>query len=366
MRLDAARIGSMSGAVRVDAAIAGGGVIGLSLGLELLGRGLKVAVMERGRAMGGASRAAAGMLAVHDPQNPPELLPLSLRSWALYPEYLARVEELSRRSVPLRTRKALQYVKAGDRSGALATEAEVAEFAPGLRTGVQAFTWFDEGSLDPQDLCQALPLAFVAAGGLLLEGTEMLAVEDGLGGVAVRTAQGRIDAEMFVNCRGAWAGQNQPGRVPVLPVKGQMLNLCCAPERLRCVVRAPGVYLVPRGDGRVAVGATIEQVGFDESVVGAAIEGLAQAARKLLPEATTPMRGDAWAGLRPGTPDGLPILGAAAQEGCWHATGHYRDGILLAPVTARVMAQAMLGEPTDVSLDAFSVERFSTTIAGLD
>ena len=197
----------MSGAVKVDAAIAGGGVIGLSLGLELLRRGLSVTVMERGRAMGGASWAAAGMLAVHDPQNPPELLPLALRSWVLYPEYLERVEELSRCSVPLRTRRALQYVAPDSRTEALATEAEVAELAPGLYMDGLAFTCLDEASLDPRDLCRALPLAFVAAGGTLLAGAEMLGVDGGSSSVAVRSTHGAVSTAMFVNCCGAWAGR---------------------------------------------------------------------------------------------------------------------------------------------------------------
>jgi glycine oxidase len=347
----------MSGVLRVDAAIAGGGIIGLSLGLELLRRGLTVAIIERGRLMGGASRAAAGMLAVHDLQNPPELLPLAVRSWELYPDYLAQVEELSGRRVPLRTRKALQYVAAGGTVGPPVTAAELAEFAPALTPGEQEFVCLDEASLDPRDLCEALPLAFAAAGGVALEGTEVRGVESLMNGVAARTAGGLISAAAFVNCCGAWAGGPELGHLLVRPVKGQMLNLRCAPERLRCVVRAPGVYLVPRGDGRVAVGATIERVGFDEQVMETAIEGLAQAALKLVPDASRPQPADAWAGLRPGTLDGLPILGAAGPAHCWHATGHYRDGILLAPVTARVMAQAILGEQTEVSLAAFSAKR---------
>jgi glycine oxidase len=358
----------MSRAVRVDAAIAGGGIIGLSLGLELLRRGLTVAVMERGQAMGGASRAAAGMLAVHDPQNPDQLLPLALCSNKLYPEYLARVQELSRRSVPLRTQKTLQFVAWNSGAAAHATEAEIAELAPGLQglpiDGL-TFAWLNEASLDPRDLCEALPLAFVAAGGVLLENTETLGVQSIIGGVTVRTAEVPIAAAMFVNCCGAWAGESELGPIPVRPVKGQMLNLRCAPERLRCAVRGPGIYLVPRGDGRVAVGATIEDAGFDENVEGNAIDMLAKAALRLLPEASVPRPMDAWAGLRPGTPDGLPILGLAAQQRCWHATGHYRDGILLAPATARVMAQAMLGERTDVPLEPFSPERFLRSTAGV-
>ncbi len=265
-------MGGMNGSVRVDVAIAGGGIIGLSLGLELRRRGLSVVVIDRQQAMSSASWAAGGMLAVHDPQNPRELMPLSARSWELYPGYLERLESLSGKKVPLRTRRAMQYVapdhwmENGSRSGVgeLVTEADIAEFAPGLDISGQIFEWLEEGSLDPNDLREALPVAFRAAGGKLLEETEMLGVESVTGGVLVKTTRKMVSAGMFVNCCGAWAGAD--GALPVVPVKGQMANLRCKPERLRCVVRAPGIYLIPRGDGRVTVGATIEHVGFDETV----------------------------------------------------------------------------------------------------
>ena len=254
----------------------------------------------------------------------------------------------------------------GTRSGAggLVTAEELEEFAPALDASGHIFEWLDEGSVDPNDLHEALPAAFVAAGGTLLEETEMLSVESVTGGVVVRTSRKLVSAGMFVNCRGAWSGDGagEPehglGRLPVVPVKGQMANLRCQPERLRCVVRAPGIYLVPRGDGRVTIGATIEHVGFDETVHEASIRRMAEAALSLLPEAEAPPLMDMWAGLRPGTPDGLPILGKAEKEHCWHATGHYRDGILLAPVTAHVMAQAMVGERPDVALEAYAPGRF--------
>jgi glycine oxidase len=354
----------MNGSIETDVAIAGGGIIGLSLGLELRRRGLSVIVIDRQQAMSSASWAAGGMLAVHDPQNPAELLPLSVKSWELYPEYLERVEALSGKKVPLRTRRAMQWVapdrQAGQRYGDTVTATEIAEFGPGLEVGDHIFEWLEEGSLDPNDLHEALPAAFVAAGGTLLEETEMLGVEPVSGGVLVRTTRKLVSAGMFVNCCGAWAGERERGlgSLPVRPVKGQMANLRLAPERLRCVVRAPGIYLVPRGDGRVTIGATIEHVGFDETVQEPSIRKMAEAALSLLPEAEAPPQMDMWAGLRPGTPDGLPILGAAAEKHCWHATGHYRDGILLAPVTAHVMAQAMAGELPDVGLEAFAATRF--------
>ncbi len=342
----------------VDVAIAGGGIIGLSLGLELRQRGLSVAVMERGQAMSSASWAAGGMLAVNDPQNPPELLPLSVRSWALYPAYLDRIEALSGRHVPLRTRWTLQLLEPEHESGGIATAVEIAEFAPGLDAIGHSFKLLEEGSLDPNDLREALPAAFRAAEGTLLEGTAVLGVESMAHGVLVETQRERIAAGMFVNCCGAWAGGPRLGGLPVVPVKGQMANLRCQPERLRCVVRVPGIYLIPRGDGRVTIGATLEHAGFDETVQEPSIRQLIEAALRLLPEATTPSQMESWAGLRPGTPDGLPILAPSKTKHCWHATGHYRDGILLAPVTARVMAQAMLGESPDVPLEAFTPARF--------
>jgi glycine oxidase len=359
---------SMNGHAVADVAIAGGGIIGLSLGLEFERRGLSVVVIDRLQAMSSASWAAGGMLAVHDPQNPAALMPLSERSWELYPQYLKRVETLSGKKVPLRTRRAMQFVAVehwaenGTRTGAgsLVNAEDLAEFAPGLDANGHTFEWLEEGSLDPNDLREALPAAFVAAGGTLLEETEMLSVESVTGGVFVKTSRRHVSARMFVNCCGAWAGEPERGlgMLPVVPVKGQMANLRCPPEQLRCVVRAPGIYLVPRGDGRVTIGATIEHVGFDERVDEASIRRMAEAALSLLPEAQAPPQMDMWAGLRPGTPDGLPILGAAGKEHCWHATGHYRDGILLAPVTAQVMAQAMLGERPDVPLDAYAPTRF--------
>jgi glycine oxidase len=348
------------GTVVPDVAIAGAGIIGLSLGLELLERGLSVTVMERRRAMSSASAAAGGMLAVFDPQNPRELMPLAIRSGELYPSFLQRIERLSGMAVPLRTRWAIQHVAAARPGATLASAAEVAEFAPGLQMGDTVYEWLEEGSVDPIDLQKALPKAFEAAGGVLLEHAAVDGVEVHEG-VRVHTSAGDVIAGEFVNCCGSWAGEPSLGleRLPVFPVKGQMVNLRCGVERLGCVVRAPGIYMIPRGDGRVTVGSTIEDAGFDEGVARPAILGLVAAAQSLLPELEVPAPMSMWAGLRPGTPDQLPILGRAEKKHCWHATGHYRDGILLGPVTARVMAQAIAGEQPEVGLEAYSPVRFA-------
>lgn len=352
---------------RADIVIAGGGIIGLSLGLELRLRGASVTVLERGQAMRAASWAAGGMLAVDDPQNPLELMELARLSRRLYPDWLQRIEELSGMPVPMRTRHALQWVSAEVREG-LVTVKEIRALAPRLQElkGVR-FRLIEEGSVDPRDLCAALPKAFVAAGGTLVEGYGVTGITHADTDLTIQTVGGTLHAGHFVNCCGAWAGAALGGlaSVPVEPVKGQMVELHCAPEQLKCVVRASGVYLIPRGDGRVTVGATLEHVGFDDHVDDSAIAGLVQAAQKLLPELESQPPLKSWAGLRPGTPDGLPVMGPALDASlkeiprCWHATGHYRDGILLAPATAHVIAQAIAGEHATVALDAFAAARFT-------
>jgi glycine oxidase len=342
-----------------DVVIAGGGIIGLSIGLELRQRGLSVVVLERGRAMRAASWAAGGMLAARDPETPFALLPLALRSLELFPEYLDRIETLSGERVPLRTRRTLlQPTMWPSTDTEAATPAEMHFLIPGLNETARNFIWLEEDSLDPRDLCRALPEAFSRARGVLLEEAAVLEVERAGPGIIVHTGLEKIQTSNFVNCCGAWAAQPQLGGLPVAPVKGQMVTIALDTDRLRCVLRTPKFYAIPRGDGRVTVGATVEHAGFDQSVEEEQLAGILRTAAQVLPEIEAASRLESWAGLRPGTPDDLPILGAAEADHCWHATGHYRNGILLAPGTARVMAQAILGEPTDVALDSFSPSRF--------
>ncbi len=357
----------MSRSSASDVVIAGGGIIGLSVGLELRQRGLSVTVLERHHAMRAASWAAGGMLAARDPENPPTLLPLSLHSLALYPAYLEKVQASSGQLVPLRTGRTLQqgeHLESDDNfAGNDAMLQDARRWIPGLANTGKKFIWLEEQSLDPRDLCRALPAAFLAEKGVLLEGTTVLAVERSGAGIVVTTPREHIHASTFVNCCGAWAGEPRLGGLPVEPVKGQAVTAAFEADRLRCVLRTPEFYAIPRGDGRVTIGATIEHVGFDEAVEEHRIAALLRIVAKLLPEITGAARLESWAGLRPGTPDGLPILGAGAMEHCWHATGHYRNGVLLAPVTARVIAQSIFGETPDVSLTNFLPSRFQLAVA---
>jgi glycine oxidase len=184
-----------------------------------------------------------------------------------------------------------------------------------------------------------------------------------------------------VNCAGAWSGQlSGIATIPTRPVKGHMLDIIPAQQLaphtttsgsgegvarkaaalLRHVVRSADVYLVPRSDGRIVIGSTVEDVGYDKRVVIGTIQRLHQAAANLVPELGEARIHESWTGLRPGSPDGLPILGATAIPGYFVATGHYRDGILLAPITAQVMAQLIAGQKPDCDLLPFSPSRFDS------
>jgi glycine oxidase len=373
---------------RVDIVIAGGGIIGLSTALELVKAGLRVKVLEKGRAMAESSWAAAGMLAAEDPENPPELAQLAAFSKTLYPEYLEEIERLSRRKVPLRTRNALQATRPGGRfdcgeSGTRfpVSRLEAEEWIPGLATEGRDFLLLDEWSLDPRDLCGALPLAAIAAGVSLEEETEVLTIDVEAASATIATSRGMVSAGAFVNCCGAWSPliQEAPrswSPEAVEPRKGQMAVVrATTGDALRCVLRTPDFYLVPRGDGRIVLGATVEQAGFDRHVHPAALAQLIAQAAELWPAIASAEVVESWAGFRPGTRDNLPLIGPSvgpsgapfgghlrgltSPHRSWIATGHFRNGILLAPATGRVLRQWIDGEEPAVSLDAFAPERYS-------
>ena len=180
----------------------------------------------------------------------------------------------------------------------------------------------------------------------------------------MRTAKSFYAADAVVNCAGAWASMMQPFGLPTRPVKGQMVCVVPGPGKRRPgpliehVVRTPEVYIIPRSDGRILLGATVEEAGFDKRVDPETVQRLHQAAAKVAPAIGEMRIHEVWAGLRPGTPDDLPILGTTALPGYFAATGHYRDGIMLAPITALVMSQLLRGRKPEFDLQAFSATRF--------
>ncbi|MGC2479821.1 MAG: FAD-dependent oxidoreductase, partial [Candidatus Sulfotelmatobacter sp.] len=192
-------------------------------------------------------------------------------------------------------------------------------------------------------------------------GDEVTAINVSDGRVAgVFTTKTSFHAPKVINCAGAWSGQIAPLAFPTRPVKGQMLCLLSPSHNLlKHVIRAPEVYLIPRSDGRILVGATVEEAGFDKRTDVETIQRLHRAAIDLIPELRNAKILEDWAGLRPGTPDALPILGPTAAPGYYVATGHFRDGILLAPITAQVMAEVITGTSCNYDLKPFSSARFS-------
>jgi glycine oxidase len=213
----------------------------------------------------------------------------------------------------------------------------------------------EEKSLDPRMLGAALLEALRAKGIEIHAGRRVSGVRDGDGGVSVETAEGAVRAGCFVDCTGAWS------HPPIAPKKGQMLSVELQ-GRLEQVLRTPEVYLVPRRigpqAGRVVIGATVEDAGFDTTTRGEDIARLHALASELLPMLAEARIVEQWAGLRPGTPDDLPMLGLIAERR-FLAAGHFRNGILLAPATARLMAQMVMGEVPEIGVAAFSPERFA-------
>ena len=196
--------------------------------------------------------------------------------------------------------------------------------------------------------------------------------QDSRGGVEVANLAGRYESHAAHHFRrqrcgaGAWAGSFSTHHFPTRPVKGQMLAVASAQHDLvRHVIRTPEVYLVPRSDGRIVIGSTLEEAGFDKRIDADTIQHLHQAAIRLVPTLEAARVLEAWAGLRPGTPDDLPILGATNTPGYFVATGHFRDGILLTPVTALVMAQVITGAKPDYDISAFAPLRFQEGRASL-
>jgi glycine oxidase len=350
-------------------AIAGGGIIGLACAMALRRRGLQVTVVEAGEAMREASWAAGGMLAVHDPENPPALRPLSIYSRSLYSSFLEEIERLSGLSVPLRTQETVQVRgTASERSEWMSLSREEAKrLIPGLGDADHAYVLLEEASLDPRDLCTALPRAARGAGVSLRENERVLSIDVTDDELRITTSREVLRADAFVNCCGAWAGSIDAS-LEIAPRKGQML-VVAQPKgmRLTRVLRSPEIYLIPRGDDRIVIGATVEDMGYSKTVEPVALAKLRERAAALWPPAADAPLTGSWAGLRPSSADALPTIGRCQRsvvtrthssvDRRFIATGHYRNGILLAPGTAEAIADLVCGLTAAVDLAAFSPHR---------
>ena len=351
-----------------DVIVVGGGIIGLTLSIALRKRGVRVLVVERGEPGREASYAAAGMLADCPVETPAALRELATASARMYPEFVHELQDESGMNVDLRDDGTLLFASPehvsehpgfAEKNPLPATLAELEPALAGMKVpGVAVY--LKERSVDPRALVMAALKAAKHRGVDVSSGTTVTDVLLSDGRIAgIRTDRTHYSAPSVVNCAGAWAGNFSTHRFPTRPVKGQMLAMACARhDVLRHVIRAPEVYLVPRSDGRILIGSTLEEAGYDKRTDADTIHRLHQAAMHMAPVLAQARILEAWAGLRPGTPDDLPILGVASTPGYFAATGHFRDGILLTPVTAHVMAQVITGVQPDYDISAFSPARF--------
>jgi glycine oxidase len=381
---------SQRSAAAADVVVIGAGVIGLAIAWRAAVRGLRVTVLERDRAGGGTSWLAAGMLAPIAEVTPGEepLLELGLRSARAYPRFVAELAAGAAVDDVGYTRcGTLLVARDADEAEALERELELRRslglavhrlrasearrrepgLAPALRLALDVP---DDHAIDPRALTPALAGAVRAAGGEIRERTGVAAVELAGGRVCgITLADGSsLPAEQVVIAAGVWstalAGIPAEDRVPLRPVKGQIMRLHdpAGPGLLRRVVRMGSSYITPRGDGRYVIGATSEERGFDTTVTAGAAFALLRDAGELVPGISELVLDEFSAGLRPGTPDNLPAIGPGgpgAVEGLHWATGHRRGGILLAPITAELVVAGLLGEDRPAYAEAFAPGRFA-------
>lgn len=357
-----------------DVIIVGAGIIGLSLAISLRKQGLRVLIVERGEPGREASHAAAGMLAGSGSEIPARLRVLAKDSARLYPEFVHELEDESGMRVDLRDQGTIllsmsrEYPEAAEQISfeqmrALEPGLAVAgRGRPAPHKSIAEFTaaYLSERSVDPRALVAAAIKAAHHREVDISSGSEVTGLLVAANRVAgVQTDRTSYSAPLVVNCAGAWAGYIGAHRFPVRPVKGQMLAVVGGPA-LKHVMRGEKVYLVPRSDGRLVIGSTLEEAGYDKRTEINTIQRLLHAALEIIPGLAESRIHEDWAGLRPGTPDDLPILGESEVKGYFVSTGHFRDGILLAPITAQVMTDLIIGKAPSFDLGSFSPSRFHT------
>ena len=338
-----------------DVVIAGAGLAGVCTALELRARGANVLVLDSGQPGLEASSAAAGMLAPADPETPVPLRPFADAAARFYPEFIQRLEESSGCKVDFRRHGTIVVGEENppNEYRRLASQ-ELHSLERALKAGESDVFFVAEDSVDPVLLIRAALRSAELAGVEIRAGSAVRQMRWLKSEAEIVTDNEILSAKAAVNCMGAWSG------APVKPRKGQMLYLL--PSRaglLEHVVRAPGAYIVPRSSGKILIGTTVEDVGFDKSVDSAVIRKMHQAAATYLPELESAPVIESWAGLRPGTPDGLPVIGPTAERNIFIASGLFRNGILLAPLTGRIVADIVMVRPAELHIAAFSPSRFA-------
>jgi glycine oxidase len=343
--------------------VIGAGVVGCVVAHALARRGAAVEVIDMRDAGAGATQAAAGVLAPRIEAHGGALLELGVVSLARFDGLVARLRTETGLTVEYRRTGTMEIARDDAQEAVLRLTAEryltsgvpyrwldqaaVRAEEPGIGADVRAGLLLPEqGYIRAGDFTQALVEASAAAGTVFHVGTPVERVTAGLGGVAARVGGRDIEADYAVLAAGSWSGQEvfAPTAVtPVSPVRGQLLHLRAPAPLASRVLWGTDCYLVPWCDGSVLVGATVEQVGFDERSTEDGVRTLRRAAAELLPATSGATLGAVRVGLRPGTPDGVPIIGpAASAPRVIYATGHYRNGVLLAPLTADIVTGLLI------------------------
>jgi glycine oxidase len=375
-----------SSADKPKVAIIGAGVIGLSIAWRLAARGVQVEVFDKGAAGAGASHAAAGMLAACAEAEPGEeaLVALGREAQARWPNFAAELLVASGIDVELRQEGTLVLALTADDQARLhhhlefqrqlglplswITPAETRRREPHLAGKLAgAMLAPEDHQVDNRKLASALRLAALGAGAAVHEHRPVRAISSA-GGRAdgiVLVDGSKIAADVVVLAAGSWSrtieGLAPELRPPVRPIKGQLLSLQmdAAAPLVNHVIWAPGVYLVPRRDGRLIVGATVEEKGYDTALTAGGVLTLLEAAWRAVPAIEELPIEEMWVGHRPGSRDDAPILGEGPLAGLVYATGHHRNGILLTPVTADAIARLVLDGVVEPAMKPFGIERFT-------
>jgi glycine oxidase len=362
-----------------DAVIAGGGLIGAAIALELARAGLQVALFDRHEPGEGSSWAAAGILSPA-PENAGmiSIVPLGRASLQLYPEFVATVEEISGQSAGYRARGTLEALFSTDAQEKLSTiialhhglglkaepvRAEDArEMEPALSPELEAAVFRpDEACVDNRALTKAVLTAAECSGVKTLTGSNVQSIaKNGRRCDGFVVDGERVQSRWTVIAAGCHSAEIEGAAryAPIRPAKGQMIALRAKDLTIERVLWSDHVYLVPRNDRRILAGATVEYVGFDKKVTLGAVQKIITATLQLAPTLADAQMEDTWAGLRPDSPDHLPIIGPTDVEGLLIATGHFRSGILLAPITAQLIREWITTQNVSQDWTRFNPMRF--------
>jgi glycine oxidase len=362
----------------VHVIVVGGGIVGCAVGYELAARGARVRILDMRDVGHGASRASAGVLCPHIEGHAAPLLQLGTRSLQLYDQFIARVRADTPEPIEYRRTGTLEVALTDDEAATLSAAAarhhaaglehqylgprDARALEPALSDATTgALLVPTHGYVGVQGLTRALASAAAARGAVIDRALPVRQVVQSGSTVQVATDHGQVEADAVVIAAGSWSGGISVGSVqpPVRPIRGQLLHLAFPSAPASRVIWGAGCYMVPWQDGSLLVGATVEDVGFDEGATVAGVRDLLDCACELLPAVWSAHFEGVRVGLRPATQDELPIIGrASTMAGVFYATGHYRNGVLLAPLTAAIVADLVLEQREAPELEITRPDRF--------